>query len=110
VEKIIIYLPEVKIYFKHLIDILFEKEYFGFIESAEEYVLKIRSFIEKNIGAYPAKNTPAALRKYGEKYILYKANKNTTWYIFFSQAEETYFVKFITNNHSGLIADLNVDY
>ncbi|HEX5154336.1 MAG TPA: hypothetical protein VFW07_22970 [Parafilimonas sp.] len=106
-EKVIIYLPEVAIHFKHLVSILFEKEYFGFVESAEEYVLKIRSFIEENIGIYPAKQTPAKFKLYGENYILYKANKRTTWYIFFSQIEQSFFVKFITNNHTAFIGNFN---
>lgn len=110
VEKIIIYLPEVKIYFNHLMDVLFENEYFGFMDSAEEYVLNIRYFIENNIGTYSTKNTPAELIQHGEKYLVYKANNQTSWYIFFSQIEQTYFIKFIANNHSNLAARLNIDY
>ncbi|MDE1193483.1 MAG: hypothetical protein PW786_15255 [Arachidicoccus sp.] len=91
-------------------DVLFEKEYFGFIESAEEYVWKIRDFIEENISTYPTKKTPFGLLQYGEKYLTYKANQSTTWYIFFSKIEETFFVKFITNNHTSLSAELNIDY
>ncbi|ANI88054.1 hypothetical protein A9P82_01185 [Arachidicoccus ginsenosidimutans] len=109
-EKIIIYLPEVRIYFNDLMDVLFKQEYFGFMDSAEEYVLKIKSFIEENIATFPAKNTPVELQQYGEKYLTYKANEHTSWYIFFSQIEQNYFIKFITNNHTSLAAKLNIDY
>lgn len=107
-EKTIIYSPEVKIYFIELIDVLFEKEYFGFSESAEEYVNKIREFIEQKIGFYPSKNTPLELLKFGEMYIRYESNSNTSWYIFYSQVEQTYFIKLISNNHSEYLAGLNL--
>lgn len=107
-EKIIIYSPDVEIYFKKLINVLFKKEYFGFREDAKLYVARIIDFIENNIAGYPAKNTPAELQKYGNKYIFYKANKRTTWYIFFDVDEERYFVKFITNNHTELAASFNL--
>lgn len=107
-EKIIVYLPEVKIHFNELIDILFLKEYFGFMESAEDYVTKIRLFIEDNMAIYPAKPTPQKLKQYGEWYIRYKANARTTWYVFYSCIGQTYFVKFITNNHTDFIANLNL--
>ena len=32
-------------------------------------------------------------------YITYQRNSNTTWYIFFSVIGDTYFIKYITNNH-----------
>lgn len=107
-EKTIIYSPEVKIYFIELIDVLFEKEYFGFPESAEEYVNKIREFIEQKIGFYPPKNTHLELLKFGEKYIRYESNSNTSWYIFYSQIDHTYFIKLISNNHSEYLAGLNL--
>lgn len=107
-EKIIVYSPQVKTYFKDLIIVLFEKEYFGFKENAEEYVLKIRHFIEENIEIYPSKITPSELQQYGENYISYKVNSQTSWYIFFSQAGSTYFVKHITNNHVRFFESFNL--
>jgi len=107
-EKIIIYAPEVKSYFVDLINILFEKEYFGFPESAEEYVNNIRNFIEEKLGVHPSKSTPKELIKFGENYIRYEANTKTSWYIFYSQIGQTYFIKFITNSHSSFLAEFNL--
>jgi len=87
---------------------LYVQDYFGFIEDAKNYVDKIYAFIKRNIAIFPARNTPDKHKHYGEKYLLYKANANTTWYIFFSQIEQVYFVQFITNNHTNFVADFNL--
>lgn len=107
-EKVIIYLPEVEHFLNDLVDLLFEKEYFGFKEDAVLYVLKIKHYISQNISSFPAKSTPTEHRHHGEKYIFYKANVNTTWYIFFSQEEQTFFIQFITNNHSDFTTKFNL--
>ena len=88
--------------------VMFIEGYFGFIEDAEKYINKIYDYIEENIFTYPSKNTPKNLSKYGEKYMIYKANNNTTWYIFFSQINSMYAIKFITNNHSNFISQINL--
>lgn len=82
-----------------LIFILFENDYFGFEESAQEYVQKIYDFIEFNLSTFPYKNTPAELHSLGSKYASYKANQNTTWYIFFENFENKFIVTYIANNH-----------
>ena len=43
----ILFLPEVRLYFQELQDILFEKEYFGFEESAVQYVRDLVFDIEE---------------------------------------------------------------
>lgn len=107
-EKVIIYLPNVELFLNELVDILFEKEYFGFKKDAVLYTIKIKIFIEENISNYPSKIPPEEFRKYGEKYIIYKANNQTSWYIFFSQEDEYFFIKFITNNHTDFNKDFNL--
>ena len=106
-EKVIVYSQEAEKYLKELIDVLFENEYFSFRDDAIEYVLKIRDYVRQNI-AYPAKETPIKFREHGEKYLFYKANANTTWYIFFNQDEQRFVIKFITNNHTDFIANFNL--
>lgn len=103
-----VYIPDVEFYLNDLADILFQKEYFGFSESAKDYVDRITHYVEENIELHPAKNTPHELSHYGEKYIVYKANDKTSWYIFFSQEESFYFIQYITNNHTGFIANFNL--
>lgn len=97
------YLPEVEEYLNELIYLLFQKEYFGFIESAFKYIDNLTDFVEKNINNFPAKNTPSNLIELGSKYIFYKANQNTTWYIFFERSQNRYLITFITNNYSEII-------
>ena len=67
---------------ENLIQILFENDYFGFEESAQIYVSKIYDFIEFDIINFPYKIFPEKLKHLGTKYAFYKANENTTWYIF----------------------------
>ena len=83
--------------------LLFEKEYFGFLESSFDYVDDIIDFLEHNLPIFPHKKTPENLIDLGSKYIFYKANQNTTWYIFFESQDNRYLVTFITNNHSEII-------
>lgn len=73
-----------------LIRILYIKNYFGFLEDAENYVDRIYDFIRDNITTYPARISPADLQKYGEKYLLYIPNTNTTWYIFYRLKDSVY--------------------
>jgi hypothetical protein len=84
-------------YLNELIKILFEKEYFSFEESAQLYVKDIYDFIEFELYNLPHKTTTHKIKNFGSKYVCYKANKRTTWYIFFTTH--------ITNNH---MQDINV--
>ena len=88
-------------YLNDLITILYLKGYFGFIESAKKYTADIIAFIEQNIHITPHRPAPQYFSKYksGMKYIAYRANKRTTWYIFFKQSENRFLIYYITNNH-----------
>jgi hypothetical protein len=102
-EKIrVLYKPKVEDYLNELSFILFKKEYFGFFESSFDYVDNIVDFIEYNLPIFPAKKTPQNLIYLGSEYIFYKANSNTTWYIFFEQSKNRFLVTFITNSHSEI--------
>jgi hypothetical protein len=90
---------DASIYLDDLIEILYKKEYFGFIESAEIYVANIYDFIFQNINKFPSKNTPIKLEAFGSSYIFYKSNTRTTWYIFFEKFNDNYLVTYIINNH-----------
>ena len=106
-EKIIIqYLPEVEEYLNELAYLLFQKEYFGFIENSFDYVDEIVDFIEYNLPIFPFKKTPENLSQLGSKYIFYKANNTTTWYIFFENLENRHIVTYITNSHSEIVQHL----
>lgn len=78
----VIFTANVISYLDYLTRILYKKEYFGFIESAEEYVSKIYDFASEKIPSENYKTTPKELKHLGSKYIFYKANSRTVWYLF----------------------------
>lgn len=109
-EAIIIYSPSVRIYLIELIAILYEKEYFGFEESAHEYVEQIRQNIRVDLPQEINHHTvPKELKYYGKHYINIKGSNRTTWYVIFDKMDNRYFVEYITNNHSPQSAYFNLD-
>ena len=105
-EKIIVYSDEFEDFINDLVDILYEQDYFGFEESAMNYGAKIYDFIFENIDLPITKNSPSKLQKFGKKYLKYKANHQTTWYIFFNQKGNRFLVNYITNNHAQNFPEL----
>lgn len=87
-------------FLEELVQILFEKEYFGFESDALSYVSKIYDFIEFELPNFPFRRTPPELIHFGSKYAFYKANNHTTWFIFFEHFHKRYLITHITNNHS----------
>jgi len=98
VEKIAI-TNDVISYLDKLIFTLYEKDYFSYLENAEQYVSNIYNFIGETIPINNHKKSPKTLLKYGDFYIFYKPNNRTTWYIFFNKKDSKYLIKHITNNH-----------
>jgi hypothetical protein len=100
-EKIIIS-NSVKYDLDNLIKLLYQEEYFGFLDSAEDYVSNILDFI------YSVPNLPFKETKnkfFGKFYCSYKHSRNTTWYATFDYENETYLIKNIANNHSKEYAE-----
>lgn len=83
-----------------LAKILYFKKYFSFIEDVDSYIEKIYDFIDSNIDKPISKNSPKEFQKYGKKFIKYKANHQTFWYIFFDKKDNKFLVNLIINNHS----------
>lgn len=81
-----------------LIEILYKDEYFSFLQSAEEYVNKIYAFINTIPNL---KSKKAKINRFGNYFCTYKANKNTSWYLFFDVEDGIFLISFITNNHSA---------
>ncbi|MCO5233268.1 MAG: hypothetical protein M9888_05995 [Chitinophagales bacterium] len=71
------------------------------MDSTLNYVNNIQVFIERNIHIAPHHLAPHYFSKYksGIKYIMYHANKNTIWYIFFKLHKHRFMIHYITNNH-----------
>lgn len=95
-----IYRQDVKFFLNELIDILFENEFFGFKNDAKNYVLEIITYINNHNFKTGVRESPVVLRRFGQKFIKYKANPQTTWYIFFDHKDGKYLVNHILNNHS----------
>ena len=102
----VIIAPKVIDYLDDLVRVLYKEEYFGFIESAEGYVIKIYDAIDENIKLSTHKSTPQKLKYLGLNYIFYKVNNRTTWYIFFEKKNHNYLVTGIINNHCEEAKDL----
>jgi len=98
-------IPEVRIYLQNLALILYEKEYFGFEDSARKYVIDLFEDIKANLPTLPSKPAPTYFDKYGKnmEYAVFRKNKHTHWYVFFrvywENGEEIYQVRYIANNH-----------
>lgn len=94
---------EVNDYLVELIKILYEKEYFGFEDSAVEYVFDLYDDIESSLHRKLKKKAPPHFEKYGEElyYATYKKNHNTQWYVFFQYENGVYLVRHIENNHTA---------
>jgi len=101
----VIFSPLVRVYFHDLIEILFEKEYFGFEESALKYVKGLFYEIKDTLPLHPKKIAPPYFDRYGKDmyYATFRKSKATQWYVFFSEyknnGETVYLVKYISNNH-----------
>lgn len=101
----VLFLPEVRQYFQELEEILFEKEYFGFEESAVQYVRELIWDIENTLPVRMSKIAPPYFCRYGKgmHYAMFRKSKTTQWYVFFTKyqdnGETIYLVRYISNNH-----------
>ena len=105
-ESLIFYSSEFETQINEIVDILFEKGYLGFKDSALDYGDRIYDFIIKNIDKPISRQSPKAFQKFGAFYMKYKANENTTWYIFFDRRDNRFLVNHILNNHTGIFPEL----
>jgi hypothetical protein len=80
---------------------LYKNDYFGFIDSAIDYIDRMVDYIVNNIHHSPHKKAPHYFNKFGNElfYITYQSSKQTSWYILFNKNENRYLIKHITNNH-----------
>ena len=98
-------MPEVIEYLDNLVDILFEKNYFGYAEDAIDYVEELRYEIKTKLHTKLHKPAPSYFDRYGKsmKYAIFPKNRRTTWYVFFTMywenGEKIFLVRYIANNH-----------
>jgi len=102
----VIILPEVLDYFEDLMEVLYQKEYFGFRVSARKYVIELIEEIEAHLPIIQQKPAPSYFDRYGKnmRYATFRKNKQTVWYAFFTtyevENEKIYLVRYIANNHT----------
>jgi hypothetical protein len=103
----VVVLPEVYDYFEHLVEILYQKEYFGFRTSAREYVAELLDEINLHLPTQPHRPAPPYFDRYGRGmwYAKFRKNRQTTWYVFFTRynddGETVCLVRYIANNHTA---------
>ncbi|MDR2907348.1 MAG: hypothetical protein LBU91_05105 [Bacteroidales bacterium] len=94
-------------YLENLVEILYQKEYFGFMETSKQYVAELLDDIKAKLPILPRKVAPKYFEKYekGLYYATFQKNKRTTWYVFFrmyrlENNQIIYQVRYIDNNHA----------
>ena len=101
----VLFSPAVRMYFRELEDILYEMEYFGFEDSAIQYVRSLIFDIEKYLHTSAKRKAPIYFERYGKNmyYSVFWKNRRTQWYAFFTVYEDNgaliYYVRYISNNH-----------
>jgi hypothetical protein len=101
----VIFIPQVLEDFENLVIILYRNGYFGFAETSRKYVSELVDDILTTLPERRHKPVPPYFDRYGKKmkYVSFRKNKHTTWYVFFKMYRENgkifYMVRYITNNH-----------
>jgi hypothetical protein len=101
----VLFLPEVRDYFRELAEILYKKDYFGFEETAIQYAEDLFNSIADTLPNRVKKTAPAYFDRYGKNmfYAVFQKNKRTQWYVFFNiyadNGETVYLVRYMSNNH-----------
>jgi len=99
----VIYTPTAISYLNDLVDILYNKGYFSFEQSAVTYVVTLVNDMQATIHLRQKHRAPDSFTRYGNDlwYVSYPKNKRTTWYFFFTyhHVEDIFFIRYITNNH-----------
>jgi len=101
----VIAIPKVRIYLQDLAQTLYEKEYFGFEETARIYVIELFNDITTNLPTRLKRPAPPYFDRYGKNmyYAVFVKNKRTQWYVFFrmykKNGEDIYQICYIGNNH-----------
>ena len=104
----VLVLPEVRYYLKELQIILYEKDYFGFEEAAQEYTDELLNDILTTLPVRLHKPAPKYFDIYFKnmEYAVFKKSNRTSWYVFFTiyedeeTGEDIFLVRYIGNNHT----------
>ena len=101
----VLFLPEVVDQFLELAEILYDKGYLGFKDTAIKYSEQLFKDIQTYLPIKVKKDAPSYFKRYGNDlfYSSFSKNKNTTWYVFYSIHKEDdkiiFLVRYLGNNH-----------
>jgi len=86
----VLFTPEVRSYFTDLTELLYEKEYFGFVDSALQYARELFLDIQDSLPQRKKTSAPLWFNRYGKDmyYSVFKKNRGTQWYVFFTIYED----------------------
>ena len=102
----VLFVPKVQECLYELENILYEKGYYSFEESAIKYVDDLIYDIKTNLPDRQHKPVPKHYDQYGKElyYAIFKKNRQTSWYAFFlkyvENGEAIYLVYYMGNNHT----------
>ena len=101
----VLFLPEVVDQFLELAEILYDKGYLGFMDTAVEYSEQLFREIQTLLPVKLKKGAPSYFKRYGTDllYSAFKHSRQTIWYVFYSiyevNGETVFLVRHLTNNH-----------
>jgi hypothetical protein len=94
----VILLLNVRDRLEDLIKILYDKEYFGFLNSSIEYVDYLYDFIY-TIPVQKFRKTKNPIQ--GQYYCKYRHNRQTTWFFTFDIRDDRFLIRYVINNHTS---------
>jgi hypothetical protein len=103
----VVLLPEVLDYLVRLAEILYEKQYLSWEETAEKYVLELYDDIIATLPTRLHRPAPPHFDPEGKGMWVasFRKNRATTWYVFFTRyddgGETVFLVRRIENNHTA---------
>lgn len=86
----VLVLPEVREYLKKLSYILYEKDYFSYLDSSVKYIEELFKEIETTLPNRQKRPAPPYFDRYGKNmyYVTTRKNRFTQWYVFFTIYQE----------------------
>jgi len=106
-------IPEVQTYIQKLICILYEKGYFSYEDDARMYVNDLYDDIKTSLPIREHRPAPEYFKNFVDpeqaeylEYAVFKKNRRTSWYVFFTtyedeeNGEDIFLVRYIANNHT----------
>ena len=103
--KRVLFLPEFIDQYLEISEVLYDKGYLNFKDSAKKYAESLLIDIQTNLPIKVKKDAPPYFERYGKGlfYSSFPHSKKTVWYVFYSLHQlgddEIYLVRFIGNNH-----------